>query len=286
MIRLVSDSTGDLSPELIKRYRIEILPLYVVMGDRYLKDGVEIVPDEIYRWSDEHGTTPKTCSFSPVDAEAVIERAREAGDDIIFFGISSYMSSSCANFSLAADNLDYREHVFVVDSQNLSTGIALLILKAAEMVEAGDLTAGEIWLELQKYIPMVRASFVVQTPVYLYRGGRCGAVTAFAASTLKIKPKIVVCDGKMGVGAKYRGKQDAVIKRYMRDIKPRLLDADTDAVFIVHSGVSYELLRSTEDEILSLKRFDRVIITRAGGVISNHCGPETLGVMFIEGRNA
>lgn len=282
MIRLYADSTNDLGRELIEKHNIRIVPLYVRMGDKIVKDGPGLDPDELYSWADKNRTTPSTAAFSPGDAEAAINEAKKAGDDILFFGISTEMSASCSVFKVAAEDVDYSDHVFVVDSRNLSSGIGLTILKAAAMVEKGDMTAAEIWLEVQKIIPRVRASFVVDTLLYLYRGGRCSAVSALAASALGIKPKIVVADGKMGVGAKYRGKIDAVIKKYVKDLEPMLKRADEDAVFITHSGVSDEIAQAVKDELASMKRFNNIYITRAGGVISSHCGPGTLGVLFIE----
>lgn len=282
MIRIYADSTNDLGKELIEKHNIRIVPLYVRMGEKTVKDGPGLNPDTLYEWADKNKTTPSTAAFSPGDAEAAIKEAKKAGDDILFFGISSEMSASCSVFKVAAEDVDYSDHVFVVDSRNLSTGIGLTILKAAAMVEEGGMTAAEIWLEVQKIIPNVRASFVVDTLLYLYRGGRCSAVSALAAAALGIKPKIVVADGKMGVGAKYRGKIDAVIKKYVKDLEPMLKRADKDAVFITHSGVSNEIAGFVREELASMKRFDNIYITRAGGVISSHCGPGTLGVLFIE----
>ncbi len=282
MIRIYADSTNDLGAELIEKNKVRIVPLYVRMGEETVKDGPSLDPDELYAWADKNKTTPSTAAFSPGDAEEAIREAKTAGDDILFFGISSEMSAACSVFKVAAEDVDYSDHVFVVDSRNLSTGIGLVILKAAKMIEEGNRTAAEIWLELQKIIPKVRTSFVVDTLLYLYRGGRCSAVSALAASALGIKPKIIVADGKMSVGAKYRGKIEAVIKKYVKDLEPQLKKADMDAVFITHSGVDASISEAVKAELSELKHFDNVYITRAGGVISSHCGPGTLGVLFIE----
>ena len=243
MIRIYADSTNDLGAELIEKNKVRIVPLYVRMGEETVKDGPSLDPDELYAWADKNKTSV---------------------------------------FKVAAEDVDYSDHVFVVDSRNLSTGIGLVILKAAKMIEEGNRTAAEIWLELQKIIPKVRASFVVDTLLYLYRGGRCSAVSALAASALGIKPKIIVADGKMSVGAKYRGKIEAVIKKYVKDLEPQLKKADRDAVFITHSGVDASISEAVKAELAELKHFDNIYVTRAGGVISSHCGPGTLGVLFIE----
>ena len=140
MIRIYADSTNDLGKELIEKHNIRIVPLYVRMGEKTVKDGPGLNPDTLYEWADKNKTTPSTAAFSPGDAEAAIKEAKKAGDDILFFGISSEMSASCSVFKVAAEDVDYSDHVFVVDSRNLSTGIGLTILKAAAMVEEGGMT--------------------------------------------------------------------------------------------------------------------------------------------------
>lgn len=282
MIRIFADSTNDLGRELIEKYNIRIVPLYVRMGDNSVKDGPELDTDALYAWADANHTTPATAAFSPADAEEALMEAKEAGDDVIFFGISTEMSASCGVFKVAADNLDWSDHVFVVDSRNLSTGIGLTILKAAEMIEEGGRTAAQICEELEGIIPRVRASFVVDTLIYLYRGGRCSAISALMASVLQIKPKIVVKDGSMGVSTKYRGRIDKVINKYVKDMEPQLMRADPGAVFITHSGVSDEIAGDVRAQLEELGLFRNIYTTRAGGVISSHCGPGTLGVLFIE----
>lgn len=284
MIRIYADSTCDLTRELAEQYNIRIVPLYVRMGDRMVPDNFDLDPEELYSWSDRHKSTPSTASFSPEDASDAIREAQEAGDDIIFFGISLDMSSSCSVFNIAAQELDYGDHVFVVDSRNLGNGIALLILKAHGMIEAGNMTAAEIWLEVQKLIPRVRTSFVLDTVTYLYRGGRCSAVAAFTANALNLKPKIIVQGGRMSVATKYRGRQDAVIKKYLKDLKPQLARADSEFIFVYNSGVPQEYVDAARQEIADMKRFENIYLTRAGGVISSHCGPGTFSIMFLDGE--
>ena len=281
MIRIYADSTNDLSCELIEKYNITIVPLYIRMGDRTVRDGPEFDPEAMYAWASAHKTTPQTASFSPGDAQEALAPAVEAGDEVLFFGISTDLSSSCASFKVAAANLDYSDHVFVVDSRNLCNGIALLILKAAEMAREGKMTAAEIWLEIEKLIPLVRSTFVVDTLTYLYRGGRCSAVSAIAASALGIKPKIIVSGGKMSVGTKYRGKAEIVARKYVKDMRHELLRADKERVFICNSGVSQSVLDVLTQEIQELKYFNEIIYTRAGGIISSHCGPGTFAVIFL-----
>lgn len=284
MVQIIADSTCDLSQELLEKYNIKILPLMINLeGDSY-KDGVEITPDEIYQWSDKVGKTPKTACPSLGDAIDFLTPFTQKGDDIIFFGISEAMSATCGVIRLAAENLDY-EKIWVIDSKNLSTGIGLQVLRAAEMAMEGA-SADDILKEMDKIIPKVRASFVIDTLTYLYRGGRCSAVTSLLANTLKLKPKIIVEGGKMDVGKKYRGNIKSVILKYAKDLEEDLLKADKRRIFITHSGCSEEIIKEVYDYLKGLNYFEEILITRAGGVISSHCGPNTLGVLFIAGDEA
>ena len=279
-IRIVADSTCDLSPDLIEKYNITIIPLCIIMDDKSYYDGSEVTPDEIFAWADENKTTPKTAAI-PFDlTEEKLASFIENGDDIIFFGISSKMSTTCNVARLAGE--DY-ERLFVIDSQNLSTGIGLQVIKAAEMAAAGIPTE-EIVAEIEDAHSRVRASFVVDTLTFLARGGRCTAVAALMATALKLHPMITVKDGAMGVGKKYRGKMDTALDSYVNDLKSALLNAEKKRVFITHSGSSEETINKVKAELEALDYFEEILITRAGGVISSHCGPNTLGVLFYENK--
>ena len=216
-IRIMADSTCDLSPELIEEYGITVLPLNIVMDDASYLDGVETNPDAIYAWADANRTTPKTSAPGIEAAVELLRSAAEAGDEVCFFGISEQMSATCQVVRLAAEELDYSEHVCVVDSMNLSTGIGLQVLHAVELVQSGCSLA-ELEELLKEYRLRVRASFVVDTLTYLQRGGRCSAVTALMGNALKLKPRIAVADGKMGVSKKYRGNQKKTLIYYVKDM--------------------------------------------------------------------
>lgn len=279
-IRILADSTCDLSKELLDKYNINITPLYITIGDKTGRDGIEITPEEIYRWADANNDTPKTSAFTPEDAYAIIEELKNNGDEGIFLGISEDMSCTCNVLRLAAKDAEY-DNLHVINSMNLSTGIGLLVLHAADLVSQGK-SANEIVTTIEDLRPKVRASFVVDTLTYLHRGGRCSAVTALVANTLKLKPKIIVDRGKMDVESKYRGRQNAVVKKYVKDMEQKLLNARKERVFITHSGIEQDIVDETRLYLDSLNYFDEIIETRAGGVISSHCGPGTLGVLFIE----
>ena len=279
-IKIVADSTCDLSKELIEKYNICVIPLSIVMGDNSYYDGVETTPDEIFAWADANKTTPKTAAASMDKTEEILAPYMEAGDDIIFFGISSEMSTTCNVVRLVGEDKEY-DRLFIIDSRNLSTGIGLQVIRAAELAKEGK-SAEDIVKNIDEAKDKVRASFVVDTLTYLARGGRCTAATALLANTLKLHPEIVVKEGKMGVSKKYRGSLDSALIKYVKDLQEDLLQADPSRVFITHSGCTQETLDKIYNFVKELGYFEEILITRAGGVISSHCGPATLGVLFYE----
>lgn len=277
-IKILADSTCDLSPEQIRKYNIGIIPLCIVLNEKSYYDGLEITPDEIYAWSNENKTTPKTAAMSFDKAMETFTPHIAAGDDIIFFGISSQMSTTCNIARLIGEQENY-DRLFVIDSQNLSTGIGLQIIKAAELAESG-MSAEKIVSEIEGARGRVRASFVVDNLTFLARGGRCSTITAVMANTLRLHPVISVHDGAMEAGKKFRGKIETVVIDYVDDLMPQLECAEPSRVFITHSGCPEELISSVYKKLEDMNYFKEIIITRAGGVISSHCGPNTLGVLF------
>lgn len=282
-VRILSDSTCDLSPELIERYQIRIIPLHIVLGEKEYEDSINITPDDIYRWSDENKETPKTSAPSMEEATEAIAAAAKEADKLVIFSISFSMSISGNVFKMAAEELGLSDRVFVVDSMNLSTGIGHLVIEAAEMAQQG-MRAEEIIARIEELRPRVRASFVVDKLTFLHRGGRCSGVAAMAGTVLSLHPKIVVENGAMHPDKKYRGKLNRAVSDYVHDMEDQLKKAKPDRVFITHSGCDRELIDSLYAYLESLGRFKEILITRAGGVISSHCGPGTLGVLFIEGE--
>lgn len=276
-ILITSDSTTDLGETLLERYGIKTLPLGVVMGDKVYADGVDITPDDIYAYHDRTGQLAKTTATNQAEHYEFFKQWTDEGYAVIHFTISSGFSSTYANACLAAEEL---EDVFVVDTQNLSTGGGLLVVAAAELAGTG-LGAAEIAAQVQRLAPNVDASFVVDNLEYLHKGGRCSAVAALGANLLRLKPCIEVKNGKMGVGKKYRGKYDAVLKEYVAE---RLADKDDillDRAFVTHAGCDPKLVEDIARQVRQTLPFGEVIVTRAGSTISAHCGANTLGVLFI-----
>ena len=281
MIKIISDSTCDLSKDLIAKYNIDILPLHIHLGEEEYQDGVTITPDEIYKWADANNTTPKTSAASMIEVIDKFEPYIQNGDEVICFSISSSMSANNNVMRLAVEDMEAEDKIHIIDSANLSTGIGLLVIEAAIMAQEGK-SADEIVARIEQLKPLVSASFVVDTLTYLHRGGRCSSVAALAGGVLKLHPKIVVENGKMDANKKYRGKMSAVIKSYVKDMEEDLKNAKKDRVFITHSGCEQSILDEIHGYLAELNIFDEILTTRAGGVISSHCGPGTLGVLFIK----
>lgn len=280
MVKIIADSTCDLSEKLREKYEVTILPLHILLGEQEYEDGFSITPDEIYQWSDQNKTTPKTSAPSIDRAVEVLRPYTEAGTEVICFSIASGMSASGNIMRMAAEELNAENLVTVIDSANLSTGIGLLVIEAAVLAGTGK-SRLEIAERMEELKPMVRASFVVDTLTYLHRGGRCGGLAALAGGALKLHPKIVVENGEMHPDKKYRGKMSKVLLEYVKEMEPELKMAKKNRVFITHSGCEEGLIEEIWQYLDSLHVFDEILITRAGGVISSHCGPGTLGVLYI-----
>ena len=280
MIRLIADSTCDLSPELRKRYGVDILPLNTNLGSRAYTDGVDITPEELYAWSDETKETPKTAVFSLEQAKDKFRPYLAQGDELICFSISESMSASGQVMRLAANELHAGDRIHVIDSQNLSTGIGLLVLMAADLIQKG-LPAAEVVRQTEAARPFVRSSFIVDTMTYLHRGGRCSGAVALTGNLLRIHPRIVVENGAMHADKKYRGRLNHVLMEYAEDLKPSLEHARKNRVFVTHSGCDQEIEDSIVQFLADMHHFGEIHVTRAGSVISSHCGPNTLGILFI-----
>jgi len=281
MIKIISDSTCDLTKDLLTQYEVAILPLHIHLGEAEYEDGINITPDEIYKWSDENKTTPKTSAPSIAEVVELMRNMAGEKDELICFSVSDSMSASGNVMRLAAEELEIENRVHVINSANLSTGVGHQIIAAAQMIKEGK-SSEEIVSAIEVMRNKVRASFVVDTLTYLHRGGRCSSVAALAGSVLKLHPKIVVEDGKMDATKKYRGKMDSVIMTYVKDMEEELLKAKKDRVFITHSGCDAGIVAEVRTYLESLNHFAEILETRAGGVVSSHCGPGTLGVLFVE----
>lgn len=276
-VLIASDSTTDLNCELIDKYGIKILPLGVTLGEKVYLDGVDINPDMIYSHYEKHGELPKTSAVNIFDHSELFKKYTSEGYSIVYFTISSDMSSTYNNAKTAAEEFD---NVYVVDTRNLSTGGGLVAVAAGEMMLEGK-SAKEIAEACNEMVSRVDASFIVDDLEFLYKGGRCSALAAFGANMLQLKPCITVRGGKMAVGKKYRGKFAAVLEKYIKDRIGDGRDVELDRVFVTHAGCDEEIYTECVRIVKTLAPFKEVHITRAGCTISSHCGRNTLGVLFV-----
>ena len=276
-IRISADSTCDLSPELVRENGVTITPLYIVCGEKSLVDGVDIAPDDVFAWTRDHKKPCSTAAVNVADYLKVFGELRQECDAVIHFTISAEMSSCYLNACTAAEQIG---GVYVIDSRSLSTGIGHLVLDACEMARAG-MDAETIFNTLQQRKELLDVSFVIDTLFYLQKGGRCSTLAALGANLLKLKPCIEVKDGKMGVGKKYRGKIDNCIAQYVRERLQGRDDLRRNRIFITHSGCAPEIVENVKAIIKECGGFDEVLETYAGCTVSSHCGPNTLGVLFV-----
>ncbi|MDD4075563.1 MAG: DegV family protein [Eubacteriales bacterium] len=277
-IFISADSTCDLSPELLETFDVSLLPLYITMGEKTYRDGVNTSPEAMFSYVARTGELPKTAAVAVADYLSVFSAQRALGRDVIHVDISADMSACYQSACIAAKEVG--DNVYVVDSRNLSTGTGLLVLMARELARRGT-PAEKIAEELRSAAGRVEASFVVDTLTYLHKGGRCSAVAALGANLLSLKPCIEVKDGRMGVGKKYKGTLKRCLHDYIIDRLQGREDIDPHRIFITYSKIDPALPAYAREVIASIMHFDEVLLTDAGCTISGHCGPGTLGILFM-----
>ena len=277
-IKVSADSTCDLPKEIIERYNISIIPLYIIKDGQAYRDGLEITPDEIFKYVDSGAGICSTSAVNIPDYRDCFSEYLKEYDAVIHVNISSKMSTCHQNALAAAEEF---KNVYVVDSRNLSTGSGHLAIDAAQMAEAG-MAPQDIFDRLNENARKLEVSFIIDTLKYLYKGGRCSALAALGANVLKLKPCIEVSDGAMGVGKKYRGNFDKVIIQYVHDRLAGRTDIDPRRIFITNTtGVSKDIIKAVRDEINACQKFDEICESYAGCTISNHCGTVCLGILFF-----
>lgn len=277
-IRITSDSTCDLSPDYLQAHRVELLPLYTMKGGETFRDGVDIHPQDIFDHVAAGGDLCSTAANNISDYQALFARLLPECDAIIHIDISADFSSCYQNACVAASALP---NVYVVDSRNLSSGHGHIVCEAVNMAEEGKLSPQEIVDRLNELTSRVEASFLLDRLDYMVKGGRCSMVVALGANLLHLKPCIEVIDGKMKVVKKYRGSYEKCILNYVKD---RLQNRDGlvfDRIFITHTPVEDGLVDKVRAAIQECAPFTHIIETQAGCTVSCHCGPGTLGILFI-----
>lgn len=277
-IKITADSTCDLSSELVARYGVSIIPLYVNLDNKPLRDQIDVAPNDVFDYFDRTGKLCFTSACNIGEYVDVFTELRREYDAVIHISISSDLSSTHQNAVLAAQEVD---NVYVFDSRNLSSGHGYLVIRACELAAEGS-TAEQILDELKNTVEKMDTSFILDQLEYLHKGGRCSGVAALGANLLKLKPCIEVIGGKLQVGKKYRGSFDKCVDQYVRE---RLADADaidTSRVFLTYAGVNENTVQVARDAVRAcIGDSAEIICSTAGCTISCHCGPGTLGIILV-----
>ncbi len=275
MVNIITDSTADLGSALISQHNIEVIPLYVTIQGKSYKDGIEISIADLFKSVQEFGQLPQTSAATIIGFQELFTRPGEH----IYVGISSQLSATVRNAQLVAEHIEPGK-VHIIDSLNLSSGIGLLVLKAAELRDKG-VAAQEIADQISALVPKVRTAFVIETLDYLYKGGRCSAMQNIMASLLRIRPIIAVQpDGALNVREKVRGSRVKALAALLNDFKSNLPQIDLQHIFVTHTGCDADA-DYLKQEIQALSPNSNVYITLAGSVIASHCGPDTIGILYL-----
>ena len=278
---VMTDSTCDLSEELVKKYDIKVYPLHVTFpgDDKDYLDGKNCFPEEVYKRCEENGFTPKTGAINIIEFINYFKEYIDKGYDIIYTGIGANLSSSYNNALVASK--EYPEgRIEVVDSENLSTGTGLLVLKMCLFRDQGD-DVHTIAKKVRDLTSKVSAKFCIDTLTYLYKGGRCSGMTNMLAGILKIHPIAKMIDGKLTVYQKPRGKYIKAVDLQIEEFVKDLPNMDKSAIFITHSGRIDGIDEYVYEKLKQYVSSDSIFITRAGCVVSSHCGPKTIGILYI-----
>lgn len=275
-IAISAETTIDLPQEILDQYDISIIPFHVLLGERDEADGV-ITPQDIFDYVNKTGLLPKTSAINEFQFSEHFKELLTRYDAVIHVSLSSEISSACGNAIKAASKFEGK--VFIVDSHSLSTGIAHLCILGRNYANEGK-EPQEIVDLLNKRKEHLQVSFVVNTTEYLYKGGRCTGLQRLGAIFLRIKPQIVLKDGKMIPGKRYHGRNMAVVRNYVKDTLEEFNTPDLSLVFVTHSHATEDMVQVAV-EMLKERGFKNIISTTAGATITSHCGPRTLGILYL-----
>lgn len=275
-IKVTADSTCDLSPEILERYNITTVPLYILKDGKESQDGIDITPADIMAHVAAGGNLCSTAAVNVVDYINLFSKFSSEYDAVFHINISAEFSSCYQNACTAAKEFD---NVYVIDSRNLSSGHGHVVIEAAIKGETMD-DPKQLYDHLVKLTDRIEASFILDRLEYMRKGGRCSAVTLLGANLLQLKPCIEVSKGKMGVEKKYRGTLTKCLNAYVKDRLHGRDDIAYDRIFITHCQCD-SYVEQVRDDIAKYAKFEEVLETNAGCTITCHCGPGTLGILFI-----
>ncbi len=274
-IALSTESTCDLPKELLEKYKLEMIPYSVIIGDDVVEDNAD-VPARIFEYVEATKKLPQTSAINEEQYKEYFLGLLKNYDAVVHISLSSGLTSSTAHAQSVAQGL---KNVYVIDSKSLSTGIALLCIYARQLIDDGE----ELETVVEKVtarVPYVQASFIVERLDYLYKGGRCSKLALFGANLLKIRPQIVVKNGTMSPAKKYRGKIEKVIKDYCADTLEEFNTPDKKVAFITHTTTTPEMIENAKIA-LQEAGFEEIYDTTAGGTITAHCGEHVLGILYL-----
>lgn len=279
-VKIIVDSTVDLTEEIYKKYDIDVIPLNINFGEKTYKDGVDIDTPTLFEKVNLIGMLPHTSACSPSSFIECFKKYIDEGMDIIFLGLSSTFSTTYQNAFIAKNEFS-KNRIYIIDSKSLSSGTGLLVLKAAKLREEGK-SAKEIALQIEKTVPNVVAQFTIEELEYLHKGGRCSGASKIFGHVFHIKPYIKVIDGKMIIYKKPRGPMKVAIDQQLLDVRESLGKIDQSVVIITHSLIDDDLLEYTKNELGKIVDPNSIIVTTAGCVISAHCGKGCIGILYTK----
>lgn len=278
-VLITCDSVNDLSKKLISKYKIKVLPIQVTLGEKNYEDDGSLTLDDIYKEYRENAVLPKTAAFSPQTVIDFFKPYADKGYEIVHIDLSSELSSCYQSATIAALTFD---KVQIVDSRQLSTGMGLLVIEACRLRDRG-FSAKEIAEQLEVFKSKISTSFVIDTLEFLHKGGRCSGLAALGANMLSLRPCLEMRDGTLKVVKKYRGKMEKVYSQYIEDRLDVLTIDTTREVFITHSGeIDKKVLEDLKNKVSETLKTEEVYITQAGCTVCSHCGPKTLGILFVK----
>lgn len=279
-VQIVCDSTLDITPELYKKYNIHVIPLHVNFGEEDYIDGETITLEQLYAKVKEYGELPHTAAVSSAVFEEEFKKFIDQGMDVVYVGIGSTLSSAFQSAFIAMQSFP-EGRVALIDSKNLSSASAILAIQAAKLRDAGK-SAVEIAEEVQKLVPKVIGQFTIEQFEYLYKGGRCSGAAKVMGTLLHIRPYLRVIDGKLVVYKKPRGPMKVAINEQLAGLKEDLPNVDDTVIFITHTGMAPGMVEWVKSEVAKLVDPKCIEVTTSGAVIGSHCGPGTLGILYLK----
>jgi len=276
-VRIVTDSTSDLSMTVCEELGISVVPLTVFFGEVAYRDRVDLDSDQFFRMLAKSGELPKTSQPSPALFEETYRRLTADGSDVLSIHLSARLSGTVRAAEIARDALRGTGRVEVIDVTSASLGLGLIVMAAARLAKQGA-EMRDIASLVRRLSPNVHILFVVDTLEYLQRGGRIGRANALLGALLNIRPILKLEDGEIHPVEKVRTRSKA-LDRLVEFVE---LFPHIDELAIVYSAESADvenLLRRI-DPIFPR---DRIVQGKYGPVIGTHAGPNGLGVIVSQG---